>query len=90
MTARMAKVAAAWLLAILLAALAGGCATTSPAAPTASEAVLSAQLESLIVVPRPRDDGTYRRAYFGRAWADTDQSGCRQRVICRLWSGYWT
>lgn len=80
MTARMAKVAAAWLLAILLAALAGGCATTSPAAPTASEAVLSAQLESLIVVPRPQDDGTYRRAYFGRAWVDTDQSGCRQRA----------
>lgn len=82
----MAKGGAAWLLAILLAALAGGCATTSPPLP-ASEAVLSAQLESLTVVPRPRDDGTYRRAYFGRAWVDTDQSGCRQRVICKSSSG---
>ena len=32
------------------------------------------------MVPRPRDDGTYRRTAFGRAWADVDGSGCRRRA----------
>src|SRR3954447_9498859 len=52
----------------------GGCA--APPSPSAA----GGQLESLTVVPRPREDGTYRRAYFGQTWADTDGSHCRQRA----------
>ena len=54
----------------------------APAAP----GPVGAQVEALTVVPRPRDDGTYRRAAFGRV----DANGCRQRVICKFRSGYWT
>ena len=37
------------------------------------------ELDRLLVVDRPRDDGTYRRAAFGPAWADTDHNSCNQR-----------
>ena len=37
------------------------------------------ELDRLVVVDRPRDDGTYRRAAFGPAWADTDHNSCNQR-----------
>lgn len=47
-------------------------------------------LDRLIVIPRPARDSTYRRAICGPAWADTDHNGCRQRLICKLRSGYWT
>ena len=37
------------------------------------------ELDRLLVVDRPGDDGTYRRAAFGPAWADTDHNSCNQR-----------
>lgn len=40
----------------------------------------ASQLESLAMVDRPADDGTYRRAAFGPAWSDVDGNHCRQRV----------
>ena len=69
----------AWLLTVVLAVLAGGCGVI-PTSPPAAPGSVEAQLEALTVLPRPRDDGTYRRAAFGPAWADTDANGCRQRA----------
>jgi hypothetical protein len=39
-------------------------------------------LQQLKVIRRPAADPTYRRAAFGRAWADVDGDGCNTRVIC--------
>jgi len=36
-------------------------------------------LDRLVVIDRPREDGSYRRAAFGPAWADTDHNSCNQR-----------
>jgi hypothetical protein len=43
-------------------------------------------LDRMPVVPRPPADPSYRRAAFGRAWADTDGDGCSQRQQA-LWIG---
>ena len=72
--------ARAGLLGVVLAALAGGCGLAPPLPAPAAPGPVGAQLEALTVVPRPRDDGTYRRAAFGRSWADTDGNHCRQRA----------
>lgn len=37
------------------------------------------ELDRLVVVTRPVDDHTYRRAAFGSAWSDVDGNHCRQR-----------
>lgn len=37
------------------------------------------KLDALQVIPRPKRDPNYRRAMFGKAWADTDGNGCNQR-----------
>lgn len=75
--ARSATVTAVVIALLLL--VVGGCGVVPvPTAPGGAAA--ADQLESLTLVPRPRDDGTYRRAHFGKAWADTDGSHCRQRA----------
>ncbi len=84
---RRAPLSLVWLL---VAVVAGGCGVVPPPPAPAAPGPVGAQLEALTVVPRPRDDGTYRRAAFGRAWADTDANRCRQRVICKFPSGSWT
>ena len=84
---RRAPLALVWLLAVVLAVVAGGCGVVPPLPAPVAPGPVGAQLEALTVVPRPRDDGTYRRAAFGRAWADVEKSGCRQRVICKPPSG---
>ena len=67
----------AYLLALLV--VTAGCAVSGSTASGVSTADVT-QLEALTLIPRPQDDGSYRRAYFGPAWADTDHSGCRQRA----------
>jgi hypothetical protein len=42
-------------------------------------ATARAQLEALVVAPRPDATGGYRRSAFGDAWTDTDHNGCNQR-----------
>lgn len=69
-----------WLLGVVLAVLAAGCGVVPSLPAPAAPGPVGAQLEALTVVPRPRDDGTYRRAAFGRPWADTDGNSCRQRA----------
>jgi hypothetical protein len=87
---RRAPLFLVWLMAVVLAVVVGGCGVVPPPPVPAAPGPVGAQLEALTVVPRPRDDGTYRRTAFGRAWADVDLNGCRQRVICKPPSGYWT
>lgn len=77
---RRRRPARTWLLGVVMAVLAGGCGVVPPLPAPVAPGAVGAQLEALTVVPRPRDDGTYRRAAFGRAWADVDASGCRQRA----------
>ncbi|MET0695481.1 MAG: hypothetical protein ABWY56_16220, partial [Propionibacteriaceae bacterium] len=50
-----------------------GCGTPVAAVPTAE------LLDSLVVIGRPKPDGSYRRAAFGASWSDTDGNGCNQR-----------
>jgi len=77
---RRAPQSLVWLLGVVLAVVAGGCGVVPPQRAPAAPGPVGEQLEALTVVPRPRDDGTYRRAAFGRAWADVDGNGCRQRA----------
>lgn len=68
---------------MVLALLLAGCNRTPNATNTfegASKTRDVALLNSLRLVPRPSPDPSYRRAEFGRAWADTDRDGCSQRV----------
>ncbi len=74
---RRAPLSLVWLL---VAVVAAGCGVVPPLPAPAGPGPVGAQLEDLKVVPRPRDDGTYRRAAFGRAWADVDANRCRQRA----------
>lgn len=69
-----------WLLIVVLAVVAGGCGVVPPLPDPVAPGPVGSQLEALTVVPRPRDDGTYRRAAFGPAWADVEKSACRQRA----------
>ncbi len=57
-----------------------GASLEDPAA-SASTATVAARaaLDGLAVIARPAPDPGYRRAAFGRAWADTDHDGCSQR-----------
>ena len=71
------------VLLVLLVLLLSGCRipAASPAnAEVAPTVDIWAAIESLVVVSRPPVDRSYRRAAFGRAWADTDHDGCSQRV----------
>lgn len=68
------------LLAMLLTACCPVPAAPSPDVDPSAAASASALLASLIMVPRPPADPSYRRAAFGSAWADYDGNGCRQRV----------
>jgi endonuclease I len=63
------------MLVALVIADCAGCASQPRPGPGA----LQRDLDGLVVVQRPHDDGTYRRAAFGRAWADTDHNLCNQR-----------
>ena len=69
-----------WLVGVVLAVVVAGCGVVPPLPAPPAPGPVGEQLEALTVVPRPRDDGTYRRAAFGRAWADTDANLCRQRA----------
>jgi hypothetical protein len=71
---------AVWLLAAVLALVVVGCGVVVPAPTRAASGPVGEHLEALTVVPRPRDDGSYRRSAFGRAWVDVDANGCRQRA----------
>jgi hypothetical protein len=53
----------------------GGC-RASGSVPTDSPREV---LQQLKVISRPAADPTYRRAAFGRAWADVDGDGCNTR-----------
>ena len=66
------------LLVLLTCTLGYGCRSglSSSSGPAAAALVL----DRLAVVPRPAPDPTYRRAVFGRAWADVDHDGCSQRA----------
>ncbi len=77
---RRAPLSLVWLVGVVLAVVAAGCGVVPPLPAPPAPGPVGEQLEALTVVPRPRDDGTYRRAAFGRAWADVDHSGCRQRA----------
>lgn len=55
-------------------ATAAGCT-----APGAGGGSAQQELDRLVVVTRPVDDHTYRRAAFGPAWSDVDGNHCRQR-----------
>ena len=77
---RRAPLSLVWLMGVVLAVVVGGCGVVPPPPVPAAPGPVGEQLEALTVVPRPRDDGTYRRAAFGRAWADVDLNGCRQRA----------
>ena len=75
-TPRRVRAISAGLLAVVLAVGSAGCTPATSAPPTP----ISTQLEALPVIARPPADDTYRRAYFGKAWTDTDGSNCRQRA----------
>jgi hypothetical protein len=53
----------------------GGCRATGSMPADSPEEVL----QQLKVIGRPAADPTYRRAAFGRAWADVDGDGCNTR-----------
>ncbi|MDR1431586.1 MAG: HNH endonuclease family protein [Propionibacteriaceae bacterium] len=74
---------AGWILLLL----AAGC-TLPPADKTPelaidprlpSPKVALRELDELRLVPRPKPDGSYRRAEFGPRWYDTDGNGCDTR-----------
>lgn len=69
---------------VLLTVLLAGCrpvpAVPSPSVDASASASARVLLTSLVVVPRPPADPSYRRGKFGPAWADTDRNGCSQRV----------
>lgn len=75
---------AAVLLVLVCLSGGGGCRVppaSAPPGPTPSAAAAaSAVLDRMPLVPRPPADPSYRRAAFGRAWADTDHDGCSQRA----------
>jgi hypothetical protein len=50
---------------------------SSPVAPDAAQA--RAELDRLVVRPRPRTTRGYVRDAFGSDWLDTDRDGCNQR-----------
>jgi hypothetical protein len=52
--------------------------STSPALPT-NAAQVRAELDRLVVRPRPRGTEGYVRDAFGSDWVDTDHNGCNQR-----------
>ena len=83
-TSARAPLSLAWLLAVVLAVVAAGCGVVPPLPAPAAPGPVGAQLEALTVVPRPRDDGTYRRAAFGRAWADVDRIGAAREPMSWL------
>lgn len=62
-------------LAVMTLATGAGCA-----APAAGSGSAQQELDGLVLITRPTDDHTYRRAAFGPAWSDVDQNHCRQRV----------
>lgn len=63
------------LLTALMLLTLGGCRTTeAPSTSTAQET-----LDQLQIIDRPAADPRYRRAAFGRAWADVDRDGCNTR-----------
>ena len=76
---RRAPLSLVWLLGVVLAVVAAGCGVVPPLPAPAAPGPVGEQLEALTVVPRPRDDGTYRRAAFGRAWADVDANRAAAR-----------
>lgn len=63
------------LLTVLILLTLGGCRTTG-SLPTSSA---QETLDHLQVIDRPAADPGYRRAAFGRAWADVDRDGCNTR-----------
>ncbi len=68
-----------WVLLSALMLLALGGRRTTGSLPTSSP---QETLNQLQVVDQPAADLSYRRAAFGRAWADVDGDGCNTRVIC--------
>lgn len=74
------RTGAALLLAVLLIGCRAAPAPPGPEMETSTSVSAAALLASLMVVPRPQPDGSYRRAAFGPAWTDYDGNGCRQRV----------
>jgi Protein of unknown function (DUF1524) len=53
--------------------------SSSPVAPPADAAQARAELDRLVVRPRPRTTRGYVRDAFGSDWIDTDHDGCNQR-----------
>ncbi|HWC23064.1 MAG TPA: HNH endonuclease family protein [Flexivirga sp.] len=53
--------------------------TASPTALPSDAAQARAELDRLVVRPRPRGTEGYLRAAFGSDWVDTDGDGCNQR-----------
>ena len=58
------------IITAVIAYRATGPTDTGPAAET---------LNGLVIVERSTEDPTYRRAAFGRSWADLDGDGCNTR-----------
>jgi hypothetical protein len=67
---------------LLVASLLAGCHGLPPSdsgSPPLRVGDTRTTLAALAVVSRPASDPSYRRAYFGPAWSDTDHNGCSQR-----------